>query len=100
MMKYKVIEKEILEWLASQDFRDNTFQIVNVELAAIKRPGWTQVYSFDLRIMGGEGMENGFGVLRSDDRYGAPKIQVFNNEASRDRLLRKWSQGLIVRKHR
>jgi hypothetical protein len=71
----------------------------NLQLYALQRPGWVQVYRFSVEAKTAAGQTTRlFGVLRSDERYGDPKIKVFPNIQLRDQQMADWSAGLIIRR--
>ena len=42
-----------------------------------------------------------FGAMDSDERFGPPEIEIFDNVSARDEQLAAWSDGLITqRRHR
>ncbi len=99
LVGYRVTEKEILEWMAVNGYVTSAAKLSSVQLYALKRPGWVQVFRFQVeaRDPGGQPRRL-FGVLRSDERYGKPEILVFSTTVERDNQLRQWSKGLIVRR--
>jgi len=97
----KSAEKDIRDWLSQQGYT-KTAQLSDVELHAIKRPGWLQVFRFEARWNTANGDNRQlFGAMRSDERYGAPQFHVDGERAVRDKQLAVWSEGLITqRRHR
>jgi hypothetical protein len=72
---------------------------MELELHAIKRPGWLQVFRFEVfcKTAAGDNTQL-FGAMRSDERFGDPEIQVDRELAVRDKQLAIWSAGLITQK--
>jgi hypothetical protein len=94
-----VTEREILEWLKARNYSTDAKRLANVQLFAIQRPGWLQVFRFEVEVRDSEGHpEKLFGALRSDERFGDPTICVFETSSERDDQLHVWSQGMIVRR--
>jgi hypothetical protein len=99
LIRHHSIEREILRWLDRNGFRSASARFNEVELFAIKSPGWLQVFRFQVEVMAADGQQAIlFGALRSDERFGASKICAFKDLRDRDRQLREWSDGLIVRR--
>jgi hypothetical protein len=96
---YRVTEKEILEWMGRNGYRTSAADLTEVQLHALKRPGWVQVFRFQVAARDSQNRSLSlFGALRSDERYGAPEIHLFPTRAEREQLLQQWSVGLIVRR--
>lgn len=96
---YRVTEKEILEWMKANGYVTSAAKLTHVQLYALQRPGWVQVFRFQVEAsMAGHPARQLFGALRSDERYGSPQICVFDTQADRDHRLQQWSTGLIVRR--
>ena len=95
----KSAEKDIRDWLSEQSFCGKTAQFSEVELHAIKRPGWLQVFRFEVRARKNddEWMQL-FGAMRADERYGQPQIVVSPYQDDRDTQLAEWSKTLITRR--
>ncbi len=96
LAKNRTTEKDIRAWLNANGFDRQAAQVTDVELYAVKRPGWLQIFSFRVRMETGEQ----FGVVRDDERLrGKEKTQIelFANEASQAAKLAELSEDLIVR---
>ena len=98
----KVVEKDIRDWLSQNGYNGKSAKFTEIELHAIKRPGWLQIFRFGLEHLTAENLKvQLFGSMYSDERYGQPKIVVYEDLAARDAKLAEWSQGLITqRRHR
>ncbi len=94
-------EKDIRDWLCKQGFSGNTAKFGEVELHAIMRPGWLQIFRFEVTVLTAAGEKTKlFGAMRSDERYGKPKIIVSAEFADRDEQLDEWAEGLITQRRR
>ena len=93
----KASEKNIRDWLSENGFLGGSAKFTEIELHAIKRPGWLQIFRFEF-----SGLTNDservklYGAMRSDERYGKPAIVVFDDLADRGAQLDFWSDGLIT----
>ena len=95
----KSAEKDIRDWLSQNGYVGNSARFVEVELHAIQRPGWLQVFRFEATCNNVAGDQvQFFGAMRSDERYGAPQIVVDQDLTVRDEQLAIWSDGLITHK--
>lgn len=98
----KSAEKDIRDWLTRNGYQGNSARFNEIELHAIKRPGWLQIFRFDFSVLTAEdeGVQL-FGAMRTDERYGKPQIAVNPDVNLRDAQLAEWSMGLItLRQHR
>ena len=99
LIRNRSTEKDIRDWLSKNGYVGNSTRFVEVELHAIKRPGWLQVFRFEAACVTEAGDKSQlFGALRSDERYGKPQIVVDEDVSVRDEQLVIWSDGLITHK--
>lgn len=94
--KNRTTEKDIRAWLNANGFEGRAAEVTDVELHAVMRPGWLQIFRFRLRV----GTEEHFGVVRDDERLrGKDKTQIelFDSAASQEARLAELSEELIVR---
>mgnify|MGYP000152468585 CR=1 FL=1 len=99
LVRNRVTEKEILDELGKQGYHATANSLSQLELYALKRPGWVQVYRFQAQVKNAAGQSRLlFGALRSDERYGDPLIRFYGDARERERQLASWSEGLIVRR--
>lgn len=101
VIRHHSVEREIQRWLDGNGYLGSSVAFHELDLYAIQAPGWLQVFRFRLQVKNLSRQEvQLFGVLRSDERFGASKIRVFDQMHLRDRQLEEWSTGLIVRRAR
>jgi hypothetical protein len=101
LIRNRVTEQEIREWFTANGFDGDAATISDVEIHAIARPGWLQVFRFEAVVRTAESpAKQLFGACCSDERFGSPEIAVFESCAMRGSQLELWSEGLIVRKRR
>ncbi len=92
-----VTESEIRRWLSAHGYFGQSAKLAEVELHAIQRPGWLQVFRFHGEIKSRDGHWQAlFGVVRDDQRRGRPDIRIFPTHDQQQALLREWSDGLIT----
>jgi hypothetical protein len=89
-------------------------KLENVRLAAVERPGWSQVYRFeaiariapptsddDIDQLDPDaneltaGYTHLFGLVREDVRHNQTIVRTFDNPQDRLELFAEWSKGLI-----
>ena len=92
----KVTEAEIRRWLIEQGYGARAAHFDEVELVAIERPGWVQVFRFQLTARTPDDRRVPlYGAVRDDGRQGAT-FRVSESAAERDAWLAEWSAGLIA----
>jgi hypothetical protein len=97
----KSAEKDIRDWLPENGYNGKSAKFVEVELHAIMRPGWLQVFRFEVKCLSADDQSvQLFGAMRSDERYGRPAIVVSEDIEIRDLQLAEWSDGLITQRRR
>ena len=102
LIRNKSAEKDVRDWLSKNEYIGESAKFTELELHAIQRPGWLQVFRFEISVQTSERRTiQLFGAMRSDERFGRPKIVVYESLAERDAHLAEWSEGLITqRRHR
>ena len=79
--------------------RNSALQISRIELYAFKRPGWEQVFRFQVQSSRGPGhAQHWFGIMQCDERRGKPRLQLFPLAHERDRQLKQCCEGMIIRR--
>ena len=101
MFRNRSTEKDVLDWLVALGHESRGAVFDECELHAIQRPGWLQVFRFEVRFMTAEHVRrHSYGALRSDERYDRLDIELFDEAQSRDQRLAEWSEGLITQRRR
>ena len=96
-IRNKAAEKEVSEWLSQNGYYGNSAAFIEMELHAIQRPGWLQIFRFAVRAKSIEGeWHELFGAMRADERYGKPTVRTYANSVVRDKQLAEWSRNLIT----
>lgn len=99
LIENRYTEKDIRIWLDAHGYFGNTAKVHELELHAIQRPGWLQVFRFRLEAKSRSGnWVTLFGAVRDDERSKEISIQTFEQFSQQQRLLSEWSEGLIRRK--
>lgn len=113
IFKNRVTEKDIRTWLDRNGFFGRSAEITDLELHAIKRPGWRQVFRFTAKVKRNTGSESPrrlesresvkevrFGVVLDDQRKRteAQQTQIFIFESidERDELLDDLSVNMLT----
>lgn len=89
----RVTEKDLRQWLDNNGYDGCSARFQELELHAIKRPGWIQVFRFAVHTRFGGSPLLLFGVVRDDERRG---MQVFVDKklSARQSRLAEWSAGM------
>ena len=105
VIRNRVTEKDIRAWMDQNGFYGSSADIHNLELHAIERPGWVQVFSFETRVKSREESkqpwEEMFGAVKDDERRrgsNKTKVALFGSIEQQTERLEQWSQGLIAKK--
>ena len=112
----RVTEKDIRNWLDANGYVGRTARISDLELHAIERPGWVQVFEFHLRSYLAPNAEyrdedpdkesepawlERFGVVLDDERKRTQalrtQIWVFEDPEEQQAKLESVSQGMFKR---
>ncbi|MEW4526234.1 hypothetical protein [Maioricimonas sp. JC845] len=96
MIGNRVTERDVRDFLLSEGYLGNGARFLELELVAIQRPGWVQVFRFAVLATHPErGRQQLFGLVRDDERH-QTTIRLFDDEWQRDALLAEWSTDLIT----
>ena len=105
VIRNRVTEKDVRAWMDQNGFFGSSADIHRLELHAIERPGWLQIFSFEARVKSREESEQPwqelYGAVKDDERRrGSNKTQVelFGSIEQQSEKLHQWSQGLIAKK--
>lgn len=99
------MEMKIRRHLSANGYFGETARLKRVRLVAVQRPGWLQVFRFDVtaRVAHPEReaepdppaeYHDLFGLVREDARRGTA-VRLFDCEEKRVELYREWADGLI-----
>ena len=98
----RFIESDLRDWLEARDHYGRSAQVEELELAAVERPGWVQVFRFRVRAKNkstGE-WDRLAGLIRDDERVKrkADRTRVRLTASPEEHAARfaEWSDGLIV----
>ena len=101
MIRNRTAEQDIRNELSSQGYYGESARFDELELHAVGRPGWVQVFRFSVEVKHQDGSwQSLFGLLCDDERTQSTKIHLTSSFQSRERMLAEWSEDLIVAKPR
>lgn len=101
MLKDRQTEREVRQWLNRNKYNGKSAEFHSIELYAIERPGWKQIFRFSGNAVDPTGARVAmFGVMSDDDRKGKPKIMIFDNLKDQLECLRAVSVNCIIRGQR
>ncbi|QDV46185.1 hypothetical protein Enr13x_60940 [Stieleria neptunia] len=99
------MELEIRKHLTKNGYFGNSAKLQNVRLVAVQRPGWLQIFRFEvnarLQFEETDGpdpeavYEDLYGLVRDDIRHKTTSIRVFQDPNERRELYLRWSEDLI-----
>ena len=106
----RVTEKDIRHWLDDHEFNGDSAQITELELHAVKRPGWVQLFRF--RLTANRKMETaetdftanarfkGAGVVLDDERIRDPRLKtqvwIFESDQQQAEKLQELSSDMLT----
>ena len=101
MIGNRVTERDIRDWLEGNGFLGRTAEFEELELHAIRRPGWEQVFRFHVLVSTESGNQRTlYGCVKDDERIRDPErktlIAVFESEKRRQQQLERWSNGMLT----
>lgn len=91
------LEMALRRHLDKEEFYGDSAQFRNMKLAAVQRPGWLQVFLFEVTAKSriGESYVELFGIVRQDERFNKTEIKTFSRKFERSEIFQQWSEGLI-----
>jgi hypothetical protein len=102
-IRNRVTEKDVRSWLDTHGFYGNSAEIRDLNLYAVQRPGWLQIFSFEVRVKSRSETENPwremFGVVKDDERRrgnNKTQVELFADAVQQTEKLDQWSEGLIA----
>ncbi len=100
MIGNRTAEKDIRDYLSQNGYFGNSARFSELEIYAIQRPGWLQVFRFCVEAKTLDEREVLlFGVMKDDERFKINEIKLFENRNRRDAQLSIWSKGLVMAKY-
>ena len=93
----EVTEKDIRDHLTANGYYGRSAEIRGLNLVAVQRPGWLQVFSFNLRARDVVGdWRELFGTCRDDESAGTLEVFLAPTPSQRDAQVAEWSEDLIT----
>lgn len=98
----KVAEKDLRAWLESHGYFGRSAEVSELELVAIRRPGWEQVFRFRVRAKRRDesGWEELTGLFRDDERKSRFEGRLTASDTDYAAAFAEWTEGMIVRQRR
>ena len=103
-------EVEIRKHLIKNGLAGKSAKILNYKLIAVQRPGWVQIYRFEILAsayleddesdavassMQTQELQMLYGLTKDDGRA-RTKIRTFDNREDRISLFEEWSDGMLI----
>jgi hypothetical protein len=96
MIRNRVTEEDVRDYLGQHGYVRGSIRFEYMELVAIQRPGWVQVFKFHAQAKSERGeVRSLFGVVR-DDQRNSLEVFVGDDIDVQVRMAEKWSEGLIT----
>ena len=96
LIRNRSSERDVRDYLDSHGYFGNSAKFDYLELHAIERPGWVQVFKFSVRVLDlQEKSCQLYGVVRDDERRGI-RFFLAESEGEQSDVASEWSQGLIT----
>ena len=97
----RATEKDLREYLDDNGFFGSSIRFISLELAAIERPGWVQVFNFHahLKTRGGRWVVR-YGICRTDERSRLFEVSLFDQGDERAAAFRSDTATMITRERR
>ncbi len=96
----RVTERDIRDDLIRLGYRGKTAKFEELELAAIERPGWIQVFRFEVHVFDeDDNRHHLYGVVRDDERN-RTEIRYFDAPHAQRQQIETWSGNMIRREYR
>lgn len=103
VLRNRVTEKDVRSWLDNNGYYGNSAEIRDLNLYAVQRPGWLQIFRFEIRVKSRqesqEPWHDMFGAVRDDERRrgdNKTQVELFADAHGQQEKLDQWSQGLIA----
>ena len=75
------IDPELQKFLTKSGYYGRTAKCLRWQLVGVQRPGWIQIFEFQLRAKRTNGeWEKPYGICRTDERNDTYEVQLFDNE--------------------
>jgi hypothetical protein len=98
----KVAEKDLRTWLEAHGYFGRSAEVAELELVAVRRPGWEQVFRFRVRAKRQDqsGWEDLTGLFRDDERKSRFEARLTASDEDYAVALADWSEGMITLRRR
>ena len=102
----RFLEHDLRAWLDGEGYYGRSAEVEELELAAVQRPGWVQVFRFRLRAKhrGSGEWDELRGLARDDERVkkkaDRTAYRLTPTDAAHDAAFAEWSDGLITLRKR
>lgn len=97
MIGNRSTEKDLRDFLTENGYYGNSANFHKLELAAIERPGWVQVFEFHVlaKSVDGDWVEL-FGNCRSDERSKSLEVNLFDSNVDQSQAFRDETAEMIT----
>jgi len=93
----KSTEKDLRDHLEGMGYYGSSVKFLKLDLTAIERPGWIQVFEFHIQAKRRDGdWEQHFGLCRTDERNDTFEVQLFDRPEQQQKVFRQNTAGMIT----
>lgn len=93
----KCTEKDIRDHMEGMGYYGRSAKFLKLELKAIERPGWVQVFEFHVQAKRHDGSwEQHFGICRTDERNNTFDVELFDHVEQQRAVFRHSTTGMIT----
>ncbi|WP_237226627.1 hypothetical protein [Rubinisphaera sp. JC750] len=92
------IERQIRSFLKEKGYGRSRYDLREVDLVAVERPGWRQIFRFELDLRPPHSDPVHKIGIAFDDHRSHCEIQLLDSESDYRRVFGEWSEGMIVKR--
>ncbi|MCR9201671.1 MAG: hypothetical protein NXI04_23755 [Planctomycetaceae bacterium] len=97
----RATEKDVRDYLDVHGFYGSSARFISLELAAIERPGWVQVFNFHAHLKTRDGRwVVRYGICRTDERTSLFEVTLHEHKEGHSAALRTGTRAMITRDRR
>ncbi|MDQ3330046.1 MAG: hypothetical protein M3552_05255 [Planctomycetota bacterium] len=98
----KVAEKDLRGWLQAHGYFGRSAKVFELELVALRRPGWEQVFQFRVRAKRQDesDWDELRGLFRDDERKRRFEARLTTSDEDHAVAFAEWTDGMILPQRR
>jgi len=92
------IERQIRRFMKDKGYGASRYDLRELDLVAVERPGWKQIFRFELDLRPPHGDPVHKIGIAYDDHRSHCEIQLLDNESEYRQRLSEWGEGMILKR--